>query len=59
MCVPSSCTNEEVSLALKDQLVEATRIPEANWRVEVKRGMCQVRDDQWIQNLDSKVITAM
>lgn len=59
LCVPSSCTNEEVSLALRDQLVESTRISEANWQVEVKQGMCQLKDDHWLQNLDSKVIIAM
>lgn len=47
LCVPSSCSSEDVSNALKSHISMNTNIPEFYWKVKAKKGMCQVTDDEW------------
>lgn len=51
VCVPSSCSSEEISSVLKQKIIEVTEIPELYWRVEIRHGNCQVENKNWIQNL--------
>lgn len=51
LCVPSSCSSAEVSGMLKSHISLKTNIPEFYWKVKVKHGMCQVRDENWMGNL--------
>lgn len=58
-CVPSSCSSEDISSVLKMKIVEITNIPDSYWKVKVRDGNCQVKDERWIRNLTAKEIAAM
>jgi hypothetical protein len=50
---------EEVSSVLRQKIIELTKIPEAYWKVEVKDGNCQVKDENWIEKLTKQEKLAM
>lgn len=54
LCVPSSCSNEEVSNALKSFISIKTNISEFFWKVKAKDGMCQIKDKHWSLNRGEK-----
>ena len=51
VCVPSSCSREEVSKVLKEKILKLTNLPEMYWKVEIRDGNCSVRDKNWLKNL--------
>lgn len=59
LCVPSSCSSDEVSSFLKQKIVEVTNIPKVYWKVQIETGNCRVRDENWIRNMTIEEKLAM
>jgi hypothetical protein len=53
LCVPSSCSNKDTELAVKNYLNELTDGTGLRFKVRVDEEMCQIRDQNWIEKLDT------
>lgn len=52
ICVPSSCTSEDIEIALKHYTEAFTNGTGFLLKVRVESEMCYVKDDKWMSNLD-------
>lgn len=59
VCVPSSCTPNDVELVIKDYVARFMQDTGINVKVKVDKEMCQVKDINWIENLDSNTKIAL
>lgn len=59
VCVPSSCTANDVELVIKDYMTRFTDTTGLSVKVKVEGEMCQVKDVNWIKNLDQSTKTVL
>ena len=53
LCLPSSCTPEEISRLLKQQVSTMFKATDFKLEVKVKPEMCQVKNDNWVKDMSS------
>lgn len=58
ICVPSSCSHEEVEESLRSYLSNFTEGTGVEFRISVDEDMCQVSDRNWVRNLDRGTLIA-
>lgn len=54
LCVPSTCSNKDVSLALNDYLKNLTSNTGIGYEVRVEQKMCQVKES-WSLDRNTKI----
>lgn len=59
LCVPSTCTPEEIEITLQDTLKSISDQSGINMAVEVRKSQCYVQDDNWVFDLDFATISVM
>lgn len=59
LCVPSTCTHEEVQLVLSELLNDFTNHTGIKFDVEVLENMCQVKNENWMSQLSIGTKIAM
>lgn len=52
VCVPSSCSNKDVELVIRENLKNAVNGTEIEFLVRVEENMCQTKEENWISKLD-------
>lgn len=55
LCVPSSCSHQEVKAVLQEELLKVFGNTEISAEVDVKENMCQVKDSERGMNFGAKL----
>ncbi|CAO1376055.1 unnamed protein product [Diamesa tonsa] len=59
LCIPSTCSNYDVEMTLKEYVTRLSNDTGVSFKVQVNEDMCQVKDYDWIENLDQNTLIAV
>lgn len=59
LCIPSTCSNYDVEMTLKEYVTRLSNDTGVTFKVQVNEDMCQVKDYDWIENLDQNTLIAV
>jgi hypothetical protein len=59
LCVPSTCTNKDVEASLREFMANSTMGMGVDFRIQVDKEMCQVKNVNWVSEIDRGTLIAM